>query len=633
MKTVLTIFAGRYKYLSILKNYLDLLLNKNLLYEVHLWNFARTESDYEYVINITKNNDQYKLFTPNKESIMKKWNQWAEYYEYYAITTDDYDILIKCDDDIVYIDVNSFEKFINEVKENSLYFPNIINNDVCAYIQSINNVHNLVDTIDLKLMVTGCTTPLTGWNGWFTQPEKADKIHNLFLSDRTKFIINKPNISWSSRISINMFAGTFNTIKKYFNLFKQIGNGDDEAFFSSKVCEFTKSINYIVPYFNVVHFSFGPQLVDGLDDKYVNKYYELSKQITNSKKNILFIITGNYNRSNIVDGISIRTGNVGSSGTEQSVIIVAEELVKYDYNTYIVSNSTHMGKTINGVMYTNFNLDNIDNKHFDYVITFPWINDVLSEIPIYGHVTKLFLWMQTIGVHNMNIINDFLNKKHALLQLIVPSNYVNKIIKSNVKSDIIPNPVMTNLIVNKNVIKQKHRMIFHTCWERGGVFALNIFKKLNWSDGSFNAFDYDITSENQSIDKQTLFNNLLSSEYFVYPLLNHKMNLIHKPAFSVAIMEALLCGVIVITYPIGAIKEIFGDTLIYIDYELSNEYNIVIQIEDYKKLYNNITDKFKQKIEEIDDDHELKQKMINKGINFAKTFNETDIGIQWKTQI
>ena len=642
MKTILSIFAGRYKYLSILKNYLDFLLNKEILTEVHLWNFARQDTDYVYVISIADNDKRYKLFTPNKESIQKNWNQWAEYYDYY-MNCDDFDILIKCDDDIVFIDVDKMQEFIYEIKDDSLYFPNIVNNDVCAYIQTANRVHDLVLDVDINLMTTGCTIPLTGWEGWYKQPDKALEIHKLFLEDRSKFSIDKPNISWDSRISINMFAGTKNTIKKYFSLFKQIGKGDDEAFFSSVVCKFMNTTNYIVPYFNIVHFSFGPQLSDNLDAAFVNKYYDLSCDISNSHKHILFILTGNNHRNGIVDGKSIRTGGIGCSGTEQSMIILAEFLAKNNFKIYIANNYNNYEKLkkINNVYYTNYELNNIATKHFDYVITYPWIDDTLIKIPIFGTVKKIILWMQTIYISNVKIIHQFMKERQAKLYVINPSVYISRIINHDISQSIIPNPII-NLQNIQN--KQKHKIIFFTCWERGGVYAQNIFNALNWSDGTFCIFDYDTTSkESQIVDKQELYQSLATAEYFIYPLLNHKTNAIHKPVFSSAIAEALLNGVITITLPVRSIKDSFNDTVVYIDNNDNNDnndnidifdnYKILISEDEYEQLNQNIVKMFKLKIEQIDNNQVLKEQIIKKGILFAETLIETnidtDIGKKW----
>lgn len=57
---IITIFAGRQKYMEILKKYLDQLLLKNIIDEVHIWNYTKNNTDREYVKSLA--NDKYILF-------------------------------------------------------------------------------------------------------------------------------------------------------------------------------------------------------------------------------------------------------------------------------------------------------------------------------------------------------------------------------------------------------------------------------------------------------------------------------------------------------------------------------------------------------------------------------------------
>ena len=138
-KVIFTIFAGRERYLKILNKYTDALLDRKIIDEVHFWAFTSNKDDILYMKN--KLNDRYKLFEPPEPNK----HIWAYYYQHYLHHLQDDDILIKCDDDIVYIDLDKYGQFLNRVNNDGLYFPNIVNNDVCAYLQTKYNVHNLFD--------------------------------------------------------------------------------------------------------------------------------------------------------------------------------------------------------------------------------------------------------------------------------------------------------------------------------------------------------------------------------------------------------------------------------------------------------------------------------------------------------
>ena len=204
----------------------------------------------------------------------KKLPHWNEYYEYYSNANyNDEDILIKCDDDIVFIDTKQMCKYINEIKQGGIYFPNIINNDVCAYLQHKYGIHDIISDKDIYSNYGNDAVPFTNWHGgWYTKFEMANDIHTEFLKNKEKFIINAPTFPWKGRISINMFGCRFASIKEYFKLFLQYGNSNDEAYFSYYISNNINVSNYIVPFMNVSHFSFGPQNSSKLDALFLDSY-------------------------------------------------------------------------------------------------------------------------------------------------------------------------------------------------------------------------------------------------------------------------------------------------------------------------------------------------------------------------
>jgi hypothetical protein len=272
-KVYLTIFAGRERYLSILKKYLDVLLSNNTITEVHLWDYVRNPKDSIYIQKLAQANPKYVYMKPYNNN-MKFWD---EYYQYYANASyNAEDIIIKCDDDVVYIDTEQMNAYINEIKPNGLYYPNIINNCVCAYIQSKYNVHKLIDKSEIYKNYGNDTAPLTGWRkGMWRSCARVSQLHNEFLADKRKFCINAPVIPWKGRISINMFGAKFALIKEYYKLFLQHGCSDDEAFFSYNLYKYVNASNYIVPFTNIVHFAFGPQDSDQLDTIFLERYSKL----------------------------------------------------------------------------------------------------------------------------------------------------------------------------------------------------------------------------------------------------------------------------------------------------------------------------------------------------------------------
>jgi len=262
-----TIFSGRQKYLSIIKKYLDKLLEKQLIKEVHLWIYTTNVDDINYMTTISNNDSKYKIFRPNNPN-----KKWVYYYKYYYETYEnENDVIIKCDDDILYINIDKFEDFIKNMDPNCINFPNIVNNDVCAYYQQQCNIHSLFTyDVENKINQVGIRNPLTNW---YTNFNKACEIHEVFLNNPERFIVNN-NYYYGSRISINFFAISGNAIKEYFKYLNE-NNIDDEG----KIAELPKILNHhrIDMNFVVSHFQFGPQSNNGcLDKLFLHQYDELS---------------------------------------------------------------------------------------------------------------------------------------------------------------------------------------------------------------------------------------------------------------------------------------------------------------------------------------------------------------------
>ena len=117
--------------LNILKND-ELLISQKIQDDFEIKNIYfktgyNSVGDISY--NATKNKGFYFMDTCKKS--------WENYYNHYTDYKYVNDIIIKCDDDIVFIDLNKLPKYLDFIKNNDydLVFANTINNGVCAYYQ------------------------------------------------------------------------------------------------------------------------------------------------------------------------------------------------------------------------------------------------------------------------------------------------------------------------------------------------------------------------------------------------------------------------------------------------------------------------------------------------------------------
>jgi len=248
------------------------------LFEIYLSSWDSEEADWEYYdpfeFEVTgyQHEDKIALMNVSNKKV------WQEYYKHYNSARYPNHIIIKCDDDVVFIDNDMFKSFIEaRLKDNNhvLMFPSIINNEICSFIQA---AHDLIPPYVLSPVVY---TP-NGTGVLWGSGKKAQRLHEYFLENHLDFIEKSKkiepqiqDINFADRISINFFAIKSNDLY----VFQIIGNEDE-----SELTQCLPSIigrgHCLYMGFLVSHLAFANQRKTGLDEyKIVNEYYQLSDQI------------------------------------------------------------------------------------------------------------------------------------------------------------------------------------------------------------------------------------------------------------------------------------------------------------------------------------------------------------------
>lgn len=352
---------------------------------------------------------------------------------------------------------------------------------------------------------------------------------------------------------------------------------------------------------------------------------------------IVFLVPGNKIRSGELTGHNIRYGGTGASGTESSIVYVSEYLSKHGFDVTIASEKCDTTILNGGVFYTDFTFKDVENKDFDFLVSCLWFEDY-DGLPI--NVTKgIIYWYHLAWGYNLGELRDYAIKNKIKTGSVSISNWAKKFnseyngiiqVNGEVLSTIIPNPVAIDVvdeILQTNPEKKKHKVIFHAQWSRGGQIAKNACDEMNWNDLEFKSFDY--VNAHGGIDKKSLFEEISTSEYFIFPQLTHG-KLVYKDTFSLSVAEAIALGVIVITYPLGALPEYFGDYCEFLPYpegcdveKLERERVSEEPKLDYTK---NIVDLLNQLETNID----YKNQQRIKGMNYIKeNFNIDKIGSMW----
>jgi len=272
--------------LNILKNN-ELIISQKIQNNFEIKNiFFKTgyKSVGNLIYNTTRNKGYYFMDTCEKN--------WKNYYNYYCDNEFENDIIIKCDDDIVFIDLCKLPKFIDFIKNNDfdLVFANTINNGVSAYVQQ--NIYNLIpkDIMELEYPNGGVFGSL--WESG----KNAEIIHNYFTENYKKFLDHEYNnqvVTINTRFSINFFGykgKNWYKIKDSYTFFQP-----DDEYYLTVTCVKNKGFkNILYSDFYVSHLSFFKQVKSGINlNQLLDIYHKLFNTIEKSgrfkSKNILKI--------------------------------------------------------------------------------------------------------------------------------------------------------------------------------------------------------------------------------------------------------------------------------------------------------------------------------------------------------
>lgn len=353
---------------------------------------------------------------------------------------------------------------------------------------------------------------------------------------------------------------------------------------------------------------------------------------------IVFLLVGTEGRPKVLNGDSIRYGQAPSSGTDQSVIMVSEYLVSKGHEVTIVLEKTDK-QPCRGVNYTDFSYEGIKDSEIDVLVSALWF-DKYKDFPF--KINKgLIYWYHMAWVYGINEMIEFCNDRSIKMAFLNISKWAQNqnewnisLGKSKIENTInviIPNPIMTDLIDEINnesvVLKKEKTSIFHAQYGRGGSIADRVVNELGWDKISL--FDY--VNPANGTDKKTVFTKLLEADYFIFPLY-HPNGCVYKDTFSCSVAEAVAAGVIVITYPLGAIPEYFSDGCVFLDFpEGTNMEKMLTETVTCNAEYMDRTDNIISKVLEIENTPGLKESIRNKAKNSIKNrFSISIVGQMWE---
>lgn len=362
---------------------------------------------------------------------------------------------------------------------------------------------------------------------------------------------------------------------------------------------------------------------------------------------VFFLLIGNSNRNGIIDGNTIRYGGVGSSGTDQSTIMVAEYLAGNGFEVVIASeNSGYPGRSVKNVVYTNMEFKNVPDTNTDILVNCLWF-DAYHTLPVTVN-KSILLVTHCPYIYGFDNVRSFAAKNNARIGVVHLSEWCKNLnatlvsaLAANVAAAVIPNPLMCEIKEFASACssaRKQHQVVFHAHWSRGGQLAFYAYKAMNWHDGRFICCDYTGSIQNESgitsiqpVDKQRLLQLLAESDYFIYPQTRHFDGEVHKDTFACVIAEALLMGCITLAYPVSSLTELYQDCVVWLDFpEHVADLHHIINAPLSKDMAMTDISKIVDKLNFLEMNPDLKNNIRQKGMQWVQDrYNINRIGSMW----
>ncbi len=217
------VFAGRRDRLAFQEKYWVQLHNQGIVNVVHLWHFTSLDplgwrKNLDFLLAKAKQYDFVFVQRPHKNPIA---SQLRGFYEYYQMHSGPNDVIVKVDDDIIFVNTSEFKCFVNYVHEKQDVFTvsaNVVNSGVVAHIQQELGI--------VPLSVGRMEYPPGGLEGsLFASLDKCVNLHKYFLEHPGDFF--RPEIfQYKERLSINFIAYSGRRASEIHSLVKADGNDE-----------------------------------------------------------------------------------------------------------------------------------------------------------------------------------------------------------------------------------------------------------------------------------------------------------------------------------------------------------------------------------------------------------------------
>jgi glycosyltransferase involved in cell wall biosynthesis len=278
------------------------------------------------------------------------------------------------------------------------------------------------------------------------------------------------------------------------------------------------------------------------------------------------------------NGSLMRTA-VGLSGTETSLVYLAETMARHGHQVTFLSNHCVTGLD-RGVLYVN--AEHYAPQRFDLVVDTFLVSS--SDWNLQTDHLHVVMQCATFGrdpfngrrSHQQAMRRVQQRQGFSRLTFSAPSEWARDSFLY-CYGDLLDEGlaggevciVTGNAIEPGSLIPDPHRrvpnsLIFHSVHERGGAVYDAVCERLDLPGKSYESVSYHKADGKRSAGKDALFRRLETVDYALFPLVLPS-GMVHKDTYNCAILEAMAAGAICIAPRIRPLECIYGDRLVYVE--------------------------------------------------------------------
>ena len=139
-----------------------------------------------------------------------------------------------------------------------------------------------------------------------------------------------------------------------------------------------------------------------------------------------FYLIGNRDRNGVIDGVSIRYGGSAVSGTDTSVVVMAEQLVLLGHDAVVACERppAEGGRNVRGVRYTDLDFSDLGDRErsFDVFVNTLWFQRYEEDLVGRVEVTRAVVqWCHMQYVYGADECARFCRARGLRIRVAAPS--------------------------------------------------------------------------------------------------------------------------------------------------------------------------------------------------------------------